>query len=89
MSHIHSKIVSMNIQINETDARNYSIRRNREPPKARLPDDKRGGQPSMAPNAMACGVVMDCSHFLTHEPNDMELNSELRDVAPLSTSKPS
>jgi hypothetical protein len=56
-------------------------------PKRGCQDDKRRGQASMAPNA--CGVVMGCSHFLTHEPNDMEFNSELRDVAPLSTSKPS
>lgn len=81
MSHIRSKIVSRNIQINETDARNYSVpscSRTFQSEAARM--ISAGVQASMAPNAMACGVVMDCSQLPTHEPNDLELNSELRGV---------
>ena len=37
-----------------------------------------GVQASMAPSAMACKVVMDCSVFPTHKPNDLKLNSELK-----------
>ena len=37
-----------------------------------------GVQASMAPSAMVCKVLMDCSRLSTHERSDSKLNSELK-----------